>query len=48
MSILHMVNSDPNRTPTFTLFGNPAFYYEEESPFGYTCAEPTDRRAARW
>jgi hypothetical protein len=26
--ILHMVNSDPNREPTFTLFGNPAFYVE--------------------
>ncbi len=26
--ILHMVNSDPNREPTFTLFGNPAFYFE--------------------
>ena len=39
--ILHMINSDPNRTPTFTLFGNPAFYYQEESPFGYTCPEPT-------
>jgi hypothetical protein len=38
--ILHMINSDPARTPTFTLFGNPAFYYQEESPFGYTCPEP--------
>jgi hypothetical protein len=27
-SILHMVNSDPNRTPTFTLFGDPTFYFE--------------------
>jgi hypothetical protein len=26
--ILHMVNADPNRTPTFTLFGNPDFYIE--------------------
>jgi hypothetical protein len=26
--ILHMVNSDPAREPTFTLFGNPAFYFE--------------------
>jgi hypothetical protein len=40
-SILHMVNSDPNRTPSFTLFGNPNFFYEEESPFGYTCENPT-------
>ena len=28
--ILHMVNADPNRTPTFTLFGDPAFYFEGE------------------
>jgi hypothetical protein len=41
MSILHMINSDPNRTPTFTLFGNPNFFYEEEGPFGYTCENPT-------
>jgi hypothetical protein len=41
MSILHMVNSDPNRTPSFTLFGNPNFFYEEEGPFGYTCENPT-------
>ena len=27
-SILHMVNADPNRTPTFTLFANPDFYFE--------------------
>jgi hypothetical protein len=39
--ILHMVNADPNRTPTFTLFGNPNFFYEEEGPFGYTCENPT-------
>jgi hypothetical protein len=29
-NILHMVNSDPNREPTFTLFGDPAFYLEGE------------------
>jgi hypothetical protein len=28
--ILHMVNSDPNRTPTFTDFGDPSFYLEGE------------------
>jgi hypothetical protein len=26
MSLLHMVTTDPARTPTFTLFGNPDFY----------------------
>ncbi len=25
---LHMVNSDPKRTPTFTMFGNPDFYFQ--------------------
>jgi hypothetical protein len=31
--ILHMVNSDPNRTPTFTLFGDPSFYFEGECDY---------------
>ncbi|MDQ6841185.1 MAG: hypothetical protein M3025_02030 [Actinomycetota bacterium] len=35
--ILHMVNADPSRTPSFTLFGNPTYYYQQEGPFGYTC-----------
>jgi hypothetical protein len=26
--ILHMVNSDPLRTPTFTMFGNPDFFFQ--------------------
>jgi hypothetical protein len=39
--ILHMVNADPSRTPSFTLFGNPVFYYEQEGPFGYTCPTTT-------
>jgi hypothetical protein len=25
---LHMINSDPKRTPTFTLFGNPDFFFQ--------------------
>jgi hypothetical protein len=29
-SILHMVNADPNRTPTFTLFGNDDFFFQSE------------------
>ena len=27
-SILHMVNADPSREPTFTLFADPSFYFE--------------------
>jgi hypothetical protein len=38
--ILHMVNADPSRTPSFTLFGKPIYYYQQEGPFGYTCPTP--------
>ncbi len=27
-TILHMVNADPKREPTFTLFGDPTFYFD--------------------
>jgi hypothetical protein len=30
---LHMVNTDPNRTPTFTLFGNDDFFLTTSDPF---------------
>ena len=29
---LHMVNSDPSRTPTFTMFGNPDFFFTTSNP----------------
>jgi hypothetical protein len=29
---LHMVNSDPNRTPTFTMFANPDFFFQLSNP----------------
>jgi hypothetical protein len=29
---LHMVNTDPNRTPTFTLFGNADFFFTTSNP----------------
>jgi hypothetical protein len=29
---LHMVNADPNRTPTFTMFGNPDFFFQVTNP----------------
>jgi hypothetical protein len=29
---LHMINSDPKRTPTFTLFGNPDFFFQTTNP----------------
>jgi hypothetical protein len=33
---LHMLVSDPNRTPTFTLFGNPDFFFNA-SPAALSC-----------
>ena len=32
--ILHMRNADPLRLPTFTLFGNDDFFFEDECPSG--------------
>jgi hypothetical protein len=29
---LHMVNSDPSRTPTFTMFGNPDYFFQTSNP----------------
>ena len=38
---LHMVNADPNRTPTLTLFGNPDFFFQASDCNGvHTCANP--------
>ena len=36
---LHMVNSDPKRTPTFTLFGNADFFFQGSN--SDTCGTPT-------
>ena len=41
LATLHMVNSDPNRTPTFVDFGNPDFYFQESNCSGVAqCASP--------
>ena len=39
---LHMVNADPNRTPTFTMFGNPDFFFQLSNPCAgvATCVAP--------
>lgn len=39
---LHMVNADPKRTPTFTMFGNPDFYFQTYTPScgGQVCVNP--------
>jgi hypothetical protein len=38
---LHMVNADPNRTPTLTLFGNPDFFFQSSDCNGvHICANP--------
>ncbi|HEX4520028.1 MAG TPA: hypothetical protein VH063_10655 [Gaiellaceae bacterium] len=34
LKTLHMINSDPNRTPTFVDFGNPDFFFEEANSAG--------------
>jgi DUF971 family protein len=31
---LHMINSDPKRTPTFTMFGNPDFFFQSTNLSG--------------
>ena len=41
MQTLHMVNTDPNRTPTFVDFGNDDFYFQESNCSGAVeCASP--------
>lgn len=38
---LHMVNADPSRTPTLTLFGNPDFFFQDSDCNGvHICANP--------
>lgn len=38
---LHMVNTDPKRTPTFTMFGNPDFFFQLSNCSGSAeCANP--------
>ncbi|HKS69709.1 MAG TPA: hypothetical protein VJQ45_04785 [Ktedonobacterales bacterium] len=39
---LHMVNADPKRTPSFTMFGNPDFFFQLSNCNGsVTCANPS-------
>jgi hypothetical protein len=42
LKALHMINTDPNRTPTFTMFGNPDFFFQTSNPCtGFAeCASP--------
>ena len=38
---LHMVNADPSRTPTLTLFGNPDFFFQSSDCAGvHVCVNP--------
>jgi hypothetical protein len=38
---LHMVNADPSRTPTLTLFGNPDFFFQSSDCSGvHVCVNP--------
>jgi hypothetical protein len=38
LKALHMINTDPNRTPTFVDFGNPDFFFQTTPPCGTTAA----------
>ena len=38
---IHMVNADAARTPTFTMFGNPDFFFQTSAPCG-TTTNPID------
>ncbi|MBV8080418.1 MAG: hypothetical protein JO186_08595 [Actinobacteria bacterium] len=41
LKALHMVNSDPKRTPSFVMFGNPDFYFQLSNCSGVAeCASP--------
>jgi hypothetical protein len=40
MKMLHMVTSNPARTPTFTMFGNEEYFFQTAN--GGVCAQPTD------
>jgi hypothetical protein len=35
---IHMVNADASRTPTFTMFGNPDFFFQTSAPCGTTAS----------
>jgi Type I phosphodiesterase / nucleotide pyrophosphatase len=39
---LHMINADPKRTPTLTMFGNPDFFFQTTTPScgGNVCVNP--------
>ena len=39
-SILHEVNTDPLRTPSFTLFGNDDYFFQSSCPSGSTPSQP--------
>jgi hypothetical protein len=49
-TILHMTTTDPLRTPSFTVFGNPAFFYETGGgcPAGSTPGCPVVSDAFAW
>ena len=32
LKALHMINTDPQRTPTFVVFGNPDFFFQTTNP----------------
>jgi hypothetical protein len=48
LSILHMINADPLRTPSFVLFGNPDYFYETFSCTGGSAGCPVVDPGFAW
>jgi hypothetical protein len=46
--ILHMVNADPARTPTFTLFGDPSFYFQDSCDVAGSAGCPSQNNGYAW
>jgi hypothetical protein len=42
LKALHMVNADPNRTPSFTMFAKPDFFFQKGTTFRYLTASCTN------
>ena len=51
LKALHMINADPNRTPSFTMFAKPDFFFQKGATFRYltgTCSNACLNPAFAW
>ena len=46
--ILHMLNADPARSPTFTLFGDPSFYFQSSCDVAGPAGCPSQNNSYAW